>query len=121
MALSSSPIASPVAGALVVDTNLGAAADNDVRAGATTLYAADIDNTANAAATYVKFYNTAAPTVGTTAPDAIVYVPASTRLTSFFGLAGTAFAHLSFAAVTTGGTAGTTAPSSAVKINILCT
>lgn len=92
-----------------------------VKASSGTVYALQIDNTANAAVSYVKLYDLAAGsvTVGTTAPDWIIKVPASTKVTLTFvdGLAfGTA---LSECCVTAGGTAGTTSPSSAVVVTII--
>jgi hypothetical protein len=87
-----------------------------IKATSTTLYYLDIDNTANAAISYLKLYNLASGsvTVGTTAPDWIIMIAASTRLTIPIP-AGTAFGTaLAAACLTAGGTAGTTAPTSAV-------
>lgn len=92
-----------------------------VKASAGTLYLLDLDNTANAAVSYVKIWNTAAGSVvvGTTAPDFIIMVPASTRLPVAMpsGVAlGTA---ITLACVTTGGTAGVTSPTSDVIVRII--
>ena len=89
-----------------------------VKASSGTLYMLDLDNTANAAVTYVKIWNTASGgvTIGTTAPDIIILVPASTRITVVIpgGVAlGTA---ITVAAVTTAGTAGSTGPTSDVIV-----
>ena len=93
-----------------------------IKASSTRLYSLVIDNSLNNAATYVKLYNVASGSVvlGTTAPDEIIYVPASAIITvpyytsanpgKVFGTA------LSAAAVTAGGTAGTTSPSSACVV-----
>lgn len=90
-------------------------ADVDIAGSSGTLHAVEIDNTANAAITYVKLYNDASPTVGTTAPDMILMVPASTKMTFHFP-GGVAFSTaFSVAALTAGGTAGTTGPTSTVS------
>lgn len=87
-----------------------------------TLHSAVIDNTQNAAAaSYLKLWNVASGsvTVGTTAPDLVIMVPAATKLTLVFhdGLVyGTA---LSAACVTTAGTAGVTGPTSDVTVELI--
>lgn len=119
-AVTSTPIANPLASALVVDSDCDATGENDVRAGATTVYLVQVNNTANGAATYVKMYNALAPTIGTTAPDMVLMCPASVQR-SFAFPDGIAFGTgLSFAGLTTGGTAGTTSPTSNVEVKILC-
>lgn len=122
MALTTTPLNNPIGAAIVTQTVCNATPNDDVRAGASTVYQVDIDNTANGAATFVKFYDNAAPSVGTTAPDYIFRVPASVRKVFTLDLSGIAFATaLSFAAVTAGGTAGTSNPSSNCAVRILCT
>ena len=89
-----------------------------ISAAAATLYLVEVDNTGNAAASYVKLWNTAAAgvTIGTTAPDMIFFVAASVKR-SFAIIDGAAFGTaLSIATVTTAGTAGTTNPTSAVTV-----
>ena len=92
-----------------------------VKASSTTIYAIDVDNSANAAATFTKLWNVASGsvTVGTTAPDMIILAPANTRVGIPIpqGLAfGTA---LTIASLTTAGTAGTTGPTSDVIVRIV--
>lgn len=91
-----------------------------VKASSATLHLAVIDNTANGAASYVKVYNSAgAVTVGTTVPDDVWLVPASSTRT-FYNVGGTVFGTgLQVACVTAGGTAGTTSPTSAVVARIV--
>jgi hypothetical protein len=92
-----------------------------VKASSGTLYAVVIDNTANAAVSYVKLWNVASGsvTVGTTVPDFIFMVPASVKKT-FIIADGIAFdTALTEATVTTAGTAGTTSPSSSVVLDIV--
>jgi len=120
MAVTVTPTSSPLAAGIVVDTDSDATGENDVRSGATTVYIVDVDNSDNAAATYTKLYNSASPTIGTTAPDVILMTPASVRRAHVLGLQGVAFSTgLSFASVTAGGTAGTTSPTSNVTVRIL--
>ena len=102
-----------VSGAKVFqDTDLGATAVA-VKASSGSIYAIEIDNTANAAeAEYVKLWDTAqgSVTVGTTAPTMIIPIAAAAKKTVVIpgGLAfGTA---ITVACVTTAGTAGTTNP-----------
>jgi hypothetical protein len=121
VALSTTPLKSPVGAAIVTDTALGAVADTDVRAGSTTVYMVDIDNTANSAASYVKLFNATAPTVGTTAPDVILWVGANVRKVFSLDLSGLFFTNLSMACVNAGGTAGVTPPSNPVIVRVLCT
>lgn len=105
---------------IVADTTSDATPANDQRSGATTVYLIEVDNTANVAATYTKFYDAAAPTVGTTAPDLVLKTPAGKR--RIFPIPhGLAFSTgLSFASVTAGGTAGTTSPTSATPVRVAC-
>lgn len=120
MAVTTTPLSNPVGANIVTDTASNATAENDVRSGATTVYLVDVDNTANAAVSYTKLYDSASPTVGTTAPDFIFKVTASTRKVFVLDMSGVAFTTgLSFATVTAAGTAGTSSPSSSVIVRIL--
>jgi len=93
--------------------------EDDISAAAVTIYEIELDNTANAAATYYKFYNTNTVTVGTTAPDMIFMVAASVSRTIVIP-SGLAFATaLTVAAVTAGGTAGVTGPTSAATVKLV--
>ena len=90
-----------------------------IKASSTVLYEIEIDNTANAASTFVKLYNNAAPTVGTTAPDMIILVPASVSRTLVIPSGITFATALSIAALTAGGTAGSTGPTSDVTTRVV--
>lgn len=124
MAITQITIASPSNEVLFTDTVLGNAVDA-VKASSAKVYSILVDNSANGgAATYVKIFNLAAAsvTLGVTAPDQIIYVPAGAVVTeTYFTGAnpgktfGTA---LSVAAVTTGGTAGAASPASAVVVSL---
>ena len=103
---------------------MGNAADA-IKASSAVVYSVTVDNSANAgAASYVKLYNLAAGsvTVGTTAPDVVIYVPQGVVVTVVFGTGaapGLTFGTgLSACCVTTGGTGGTTSPSSSVICSI---
>ena len=95
-------------------TNTTSTADNNITGAATTLYAVSVDNTANPAQTvYLKLYDAASPTVGTTVPAFIFMIPGGYSRIRFSK--GMAFATaLSWACVTAPGTAGTTSPTAAV-------
>lgn len=95
-----------------------------VKASSSTIYYIEADNTANAAVTYLKLWNTAAGSVvvGTTAPDMVLPLLASTKHVFVFP-GGTAFfsSALSCASVTTAGTAGTTPPTTPITVRIAYT
>lgn len=115
MAITITPLGLDGALKMIADTDIDGTAENNVNAGAATLLMADLDNAANGAVSYFKGYNNAAPTVGTTAPELILMLPASGRRSFYFYGGLTIFATaLSFCAVTTAGTAGTTNPTSNV-------
>lgn len=119
MALSTTLQATAIATTLIQQTDTNATANTDVMSGAATLYMLDIDNSAVAATTYVKFYDDVAPTVGTTDPDMIIPVAGTVRRQIAMP-EGMAFAAgLSFAAVTTAGTAGVVNPTAAVVVRLL--
>lgn len=94
-----------------------------VKAASGTIFVVYVDNSANAAKSYVKFFDTnAAVTVGTTVPDWCIQVAASFKGNVLIATAGVAFTTgLQVATVTTGGTAGVTSPSSAVVVQIAYT
>lgn len=108
--------------------NLAAAITRDVDLDATvevlsssitTLYGIEVDNTANTTAVYVKIWDIAtAVTIGSTVPDFVIRVEAGSKLFQPFGSTSAGYATeagLVIACVTTGGTSGTTGPTSSVK------
>ena len=119
MAITQIVVASPSAETIFNDTAIGNANDA-IKASSAILYYVIIDNSLNVAASYLKLFNVASGsvTLGTTAPDEIIYVPAASIITHYFftsAAPGKTFATaLTAACVTTGGTAGTTSPSSSV-------
>lgn len=92
-----------------------------VQASSTVVHSIEIDNTVNAAqAVYVKIFNSAgSPTLGTTAPDEIIYAPANVKFSHVIPGGKTFGTGLQVATVTAGGTAGTTAPGTAVPVKIV--
>ena len=120
MAITQVEVATPAGLFIFQDTAIGASIDG-IKASSTRLYSITVDNSANGgAASYIKIWNLASGsvTIGVTAPDEIIYVPAGAVITQYFftGAAqGKVFATaLSAACVTTGGTAGSTPPVSSV-------
>lgn len=88
-----------------------------------TLFAIHVDNSLNAAASYVKLYDSAGVvTVGTTVPDFVIKVPGLFVGNVLIATTGIAFAAgLQLGTVTTGGTAGVAAPAAACKVAIAYT
>ena len=95
----------------------------DVCDGAATIYNVTINNDANAAVEYVKFFNVALAegiVLGTTVPDMILFANASETTTYEFKDGNSFFTTgVSYAVVTAGGTAGVTGPTSDVIITIV--
>lgn len=125
MAITNIQVANPAGFSQYTDTVMGSTVDA-IKASSALLYLVTVDNSGNGgAAAYVKLWNVASGsvTVGTTAPDEIIYVPGGAIITQpyytkiapgkTFGTALTA------ACVTTGGTAGTTAPTNPVIVSLL--
>jgi len=119
MALSVSDQVPPVGSKLIVQTDANATADNNVTGAAGAIFQIEVDNTANGDnPAFLKIYDNASPTIGTTAPDHIFKVPVN-QTRNIVSPSGLDFTALSFACVTTGGTAGTTDPTSAVVVRMV--
>lgn len=121
MALSVSTQVSPIGSKIVIQTDSTGTVDANVTGAAAVLFMVDVDNSANAAEdAYLKLYNAAAPTIGTTDPEMVVCVLQGTRR-QFVIPEGTAFGSgISMATVTTSGTPGTTKLGSAVIVRLVC-
>ncbi len=104
---------------IIRDADCNEVSENNINDGAATIYAITLDNSANAAVSFLKLYNSAAPTVGTTDPDMILKIAASVSRTFVFKTGNSFATALSYAAVTAGGTAGVTGPTSDVIVNIV--
>jgi hypothetical protein len=103
---------------LYTNTSVGSTAAA-VSAASSVIYELELDNTANAAATYLRMYNTGTVAVGTTVPDAILMVPASTKITMVLPSGVTFGTALTLSAGTSATLATTTAPSSAFALKIV--
>jgi hypothetical protein len=123
MAITQITIQSPVNEILFTDTAMGNIVDA-VKGSSAKVFSVFVDNSLNGAASYVKLFNAAGGgvTLGTTVPDEVLYIPANAIIPIFFFTSanpGKTFASaLSAACVTTGGTAGTTSPTSSVVVTI---
>lgn len=120
MTIHSKTVAQPFTTSRSSDTSVTNSAQQ-AKSGAGTLVLVDIDNTNNGAITYVKMWDATSITVGTTSPDWIFMVPPSIRRVFSIPKGLTFGTGLGYAAVTTGGTAGTTNPSSAVALRLAFT
>jgi len=90
-----------------------------IKASSGTVYTVEINNSSNSANTYIKFFNHASPTVGSTVPEMVLKCPASATVTYQFTL-GIAFdTAISIAGLTAGGTAGTAAPGSNAIVKVI--
>ena len=119
MTLSVSTQVSPVGSNLIKDTDANATPEVNVTGAAGTIYMIDVDNTGNPVdVAYLKIYDDAAPTVGTTDPDFIVKVPVNERR-QVVCPDGLDFATLSFAVVTAPGTPGVTGPTNPVIVQLV--
>ena len=98
---------------LLFDTDVDETAETDYFAGSAVLYSIRIEN--SGALAWVKLYDNAAPTVGTTHPDYILQADATTNLTWTI-VDGFAMSYTSGAATNSAGTAGTTTPAGPVKM-----
>ncbi len=109
---------SPLGAVLVIQTSGTATSDNDVTSGANlTLNVMEVSNSSSSTV-FVKLYDHATPTVGTTVPDLIFPIASgATRTLNILngsansGNGGYKFdTAISMATVTTAGTAGTGSP-----------
>jgi hypothetical protein len=84
-----------------------------------TIYYIRVDNSANGAASYLKFYFINTPvTVGTTVPDEVILLPASTIVNRSMPGGLIVPTGLIVACTTAGGTSGSTSPSSSVPLQV---
>ena len=117
MAASLTALGAILGNKLISDTSVGTTVQDNVITGGGYIYWVIIDNTNNSAASYLKFWDaTGSVTLGTTDPVVILKAPASTKLQYSFPR-GIAFGSgICYACTNSAGTAGTSAPSSAVSI-----
>lgn len=120
MSVTTTVLRNPIGAAIVADLDADETPELDIRSGAATLFRVRIDNSANTAATYVKFYDQTTVTLGTSVPFMILCAKAGKILKVAVGVGeGVAFGTaISVAATTAGGTGGTTGPASAVPVRL---
>ena len=106
---------------VIEDPAADASGDNDNVLGSSgTVFSVFINNTANSGTpVYLRLWNNASPTVGSTAPDMLLICPAGVSRQYNFG-DGVAFGTaLSYACTTTGAANANTGPSNSVPIIII--
>jgi hypothetical protein len=121
MATTVSTQVNPVATNLVVDSDADSTASNNTTGASGNIYMVEIDNDGSGTPTavYFKMANASTATGGTTTPDLVLLVPASTKLTYAFPTAiafGTGFCHW---CVKESATTGTTNPDTTVIVRYL--
>ena len=125
MSVSSSvQLVSPPSGAKEITLVPNASPDNAIVGAACKILAIEIDNTNNGSqSVYVKLFDAASVTAGTTAPDEVFYCRGGKRrFINFFADDRLEFnTALSACCVTTGGTGGTTSPTSNVNVKMTVT
>ena len=109
----------PVLTGAILLTDASAAAVVIVKASSGVIYELELDNTANAAVTYLRLYNATSATLGSTQYDALVMVPASVKITLVYPSGVTFGTGICYAAGTSATLATTTAPSSAFAIKLV--
>ena len=124
MALSVTPLAGQLGAFEIYQSSTPGVPNNNVTSGAAgALQVVEINNSANVTNVYVKLYDNAGPTIGTTGPNWIFFVPRGLKRT-FTCPGGSAFTNLSFACLTLAGTAGTAAnanPPRPVSVRLVVT
>lgn len=105
---------------VIEDQELNATAEL-ISSGATILFDAIFDNTANSTDTFIHLYDDAAPSVGSDHPAMTIKIPAGKKDgISPIDAVGILFpANLSAAATTAGGKGGTTSPTNKVTATFL--
>tara|TARA_R110002012_G_scaffold244710_1_gene419676 strand:- start:26 stop:415 length:390 start_codon:yes stop_codon:yes gene_type:complete len=119
------PLLDPIGGQVYTATIANASAVNDPladtvgTANRVTVYQIEVDNTLNAAVTYLKVYNAASPAHASNAPFYILRVEASTKQHVIFP-AGTEFGYFSHIVTSTlDNSAGASATANSVDIAVL--
>ena len=109
-------------GTSVVEDTAADATRDTPKGSSTTAFAVYIDNTANSGTdAYLKLWNNATPTVGTTVPDMVLFCPRSGTRQYNFGdgvVFGTAF---TYACTTSGADSSSASPSAGVQVVMIIT
>ena len=118
MALEITPLGLTSDTKLLIVTSLDSNPHRGINDGAGTLYYLTCDAGGNLTDLHFKFYDADSATVGTTAPDMIIFVDTSIGEVNLVFIEGIAFdTNITIAAVEEAGTAGTTDPT----VGPLCT
>lgn len=117
MTLSVTPQASPVGARLVQETAAVATVLANVTGGAGVQYMIEVDNP-NATPVWLKLWDSASPTVGTTPADWVYKIAAATRRAVAIPL-GFAFTALSFAVTAAADQSSTAAPAAGVAVRLV--
>ena len=119
IAVKSSGVPSPFSARGVEVTDLENTGLNDFLSTSTTVYTFDLDNAANGAVTYFKLYDSASPTYGTTDPNLMILVAASTRQVWSVAQGLSLSAGFSVAASTVNGPDAGSNPGSAFNMSVV--
>ena len=92
---------------MVKNTALSTSADNNITGSNDTIYMLDITNNHGSAKGYLKIFDSAAPTVGTTHPDIIIPIAGAQRQIVTIAEGITSTTGISWAFTDAGGSAGT--------------
>ena len=114
------PLSCPVGTSIYENTTSNTTAGT-VSASAGTVYQVQVDNRNNDVAVWTKLYDNATPVIGTTDPELLVKCRAGKRTTVSYGRLGVGNFGTAITEATvsdSGGTAGTTAPTNAVKVKV---
>jgi len=104
---------------IINNTSSNATAHTDLSNGPAVVKSVVINNVANAAQNeHFKLYNSASPTVGTTAPECILFATAGQQIEYIFSNGVSFSSYVSSACTQQGGTAGVTNPTNPVNTYI---
>lgn len=102
---------------LVINTDCDQTSDDNVFGGSATMYSIQIKNPHATDVAFVKLYDNAAPTVGSTDPDIVLSAPAN-KVITWVMQAGVTMSVVSMACVSTAGTGGVTTPTGTIDVRI---
>lgn len=107
MALSATLPLARITSQMVKQTAVGATADNNITGSNATLYVLDATNNHSTATGWLKIFDDAAPTVGTTTPDIVIPLAGNQRQVVTIAEGITSTNAISWAFVNAAGTGGT--------------
>jgi len=119
VAVASSGVSSPFSVRSLDVSDLENTGLSDFVSASATVYTLDLDNSANGAITYFKLYDSASPTYGTTDPNLMILVAASTRQVWSVAQGLSLSSGFSVAASTVNGPDSGSSPSSAFNMSVV--